>query len=338
MTRALAALLLLIPFTMQARAFAGGESGGASRAASPARLSNSALARAEKLLGELARLDAASSDARSDETIRAARKASEIFLRAQELPESDLRVDLSTAARLYERAFARASARKSGAVNTSSDATASCSEERPGAYRGLCARVSPRDAVALLVVKARKHTEWARASVAEERGESGSPSVALDEMRGERALDMVVARQAITALAALDALSDPPATLSDYEEGKEIGKVSPAEFGARLDAAAQTIKRSLAWLPESPLKSEIDRAWQSYTDALWWWELGERGQVVRVTNNRYASRDFAAMAHVDGVQLGYNAVVNLRHAREYTRRAEASAEAERKRAGFAAGN
>lgn len=222
------------------------------------------------------------------------------------------------------------------ALTASSSAT--CADERPGAYRVLCARLSPRDAVALLVGKARRHTEWARASVAEERGQSVAPLDALAEMRAERALDLVVARQALAALSELETLADPPATLADYEDAKRIGKVSAAEFAARLGEAAGTVARTLAWLPESPLKREIDRAWQSYADALWWWERGESAPVVRVTTNRYVAQNFAAMAHVCETQLGYNAVVNLRHARDYTRRAGTIAEAESRRAGFAPSN
>jgi hypothetical protein len=157
-------------------------------------------------------------------------------------------------------------------------------------------------------------------------------------MRAERVLDLVCARQAIFALSELEALTNAPATLADYEDEKKIGKVSAAEFGARLDASAQVVKRSLAWLPESQLKMEIDNAWQSYTDALWWWERGERTPVVRVTNNRYVAGNFAAMSRLTETQLGYNAVVNLRHAREYTRRAASLAATESSRAGFTAGN
>jgi hypothetical protein len=334
MTRALVVLLLLISFTAHARA-AGGPSD-AARPTPSARLSNSALARAERLIAELARLDEASTPSRSDETRHAAHKASEIFLRAQGLPEGDLKVDLSTAARLYERAFARASVAKSGGTSSSTE-IASCADERPGAYRVLCARLSPRDAVALLINKARRHAEWARASVAEGRGEVGTSAGALAEMRAERALDLVVARQAVTALSELEALADPPATLADFEEAKRIGKVSHEEFAARLCGAARAVSRSLAWLPESPLKREIDDAWQSYADALWWWERGETSPVVRVTGNGYVAENFAAMAHVGEAQLGYNAVVNLRHAREYTRRAEALVKAESIRAGYASG-
>jgi hypothetical protein len=338
MTRAFATILFA--FSCAAHAHAVGESAAAAHAATRSRLTNSTLARADKLLNELARLDAtmhaaatsdAARDAAHDKLRRAAHdNAAALFARAQSLPAGDLKIDLSTAARLYERAFTPALS--SGAGDGASQV--SCADERPGAYQVLCERQSPRDAVALLVGKARRHAEWARASVAEERGEAVANDPSLAEMRAERVLDTVVARQALVALSELETLTDAPATLADYEDEKKIGKVSAKEFGARLDASAQTLRRALAWLPESPLKLEIDNAWQSYADALWWWERGEPTLVVRVVNDKYVAQNFAAMSHTDETQVGYNAVVNLRHAREYTRRAAALADAEFVRAGF----
>ncbi|MDT7543667.1 MAG: hypothetical protein QOE33_3571 [Acidobacteriota bacterium] len=338
MTRALVILLSVASLAPIAHAGVGAreDSSDIARATVRSRLSNASLTRADKLLGELARLDATSFAADAVTTghaKRAAHTASEIFSRAQSLPESDLKVDLTTAARLYERAFAR------GLVSKTSDATSSvsCADERPGAYRSLCARQSPRDAIALLVGKARRHVEWARASVAEERGDMAVSVDVIEEMRAERVVDLVCARQALVALSELEVLTNAPATLADYEDEKKIGKVSSTEFGERLNASAQVVKRTLAWMPESQLKAEIDNAWQSYADALWWWERGERRPVVRVTNNKYIAGNFAAMARLTETQLGYNAVVNLRHAREYTRRAESLVIAESSRAGFTTG-
>jgi hypothetical protein len=252
----------------------------------------------------------------------------------QRLPESDVKIDLATAARLYERAYTR----RLTSMTSDGASSVSCADERPGADRSLCARQSPRDAIALMIGKARRHVEWARASVAEGRGDASVSAVALAEMRAERVLDLVCARQALTALSELEALTNAPATLADYEDEKKIGKVSAAEFGARLNASTQVVRRALAWLPESQVKMEIDNAWQSYTDALWWWERGERTSMVRVTNNKFTGQNFASMSHIAETQLGYNAVINLRHAREYTRRAEVLAAAESTRAGFTTGN
>jgi hypothetical protein len=336
MTRALVFFLIVVSLAPLAYANVGTreDSSDNARAAARTRLSDAALARADKLLAQLARLDAPSFAAEQNEMRRAAHRASEIFSRAQALPEGDLKVDLATAARLYERAYAR----RLTSMTSDGASSVSCADERPGAYRSLCARQSPRDAIALMVGKARRHVEWARASVAQERGDAGPSAVALEEMRAERVLDLVCARQALDALSELEALTNAPATLADYEDEKKIGKVSAAEFGARLNASAQVVRRALAWLPESQVKMEIDNAWQSYTDALWWWERGEHTSVVRVTNNKFVGQNFAAMSHIAETQLGYNAVINFRHAHEYTRRAESLAAAESTRAGFTTGN
>lgn len=298
----------------------------------------SALARADKLLAELARLDAAANstavgDARRSEQAahRAEQVASRAFEHAQALPEGDLKVDLSTSARLYERAFARQLAPRAGDAPTER----ACERERPGAYQTLCATTNGRDMISLLLAKARRHAEWARAFVAERRGEGGASVVPLEEMRAERVLDLVVARQALVALEGLEALTNAPATLADYEAEKRLGKVSPAEFGERLDAASQTIAQSLAWLPESRVKSDLNNALQSYADALWWWQRSDRPLVVSVAGSKFAGQNFAAMSHLPDTQLGYNAVANLRHAREYAHRAAALLDAGLSRAGVA---
>ena len=54
-----------------------------------------------------------------------------------------------------------------------------------------------------------------------------------------------------------------------------------------------------------------------------------------MAGNQFAEQNFAAMSHLPNTQLGYNAVVNLRHAHDYARRAESLLEAERSRVGLA---
>ncbi|MFN2480192.1 MAG: hypothetical protein ABR554_01735, partial [Pyrinomonadaceae bacterium] len=130
-------------------------------------------------------------------------------------------------------------------------------------------------------------------------------------------------------------VTSAPATLAEFEEGRRIGKVSSAEFSRRLGGAALVVRRSLAWLPESPLKREIDNAFRSYADGLWWWQRGERPLVVKAAGGNIAEQNFAAMTHLTNGQIGYNAVVNLRHARECARRADALLDAELKRIGLA---
>jgi hypothetical protein len=301
-------------------------------AAVPSRdsLSPSSLARAEKLLDELTKLDAARSPGVSAFDARRARNiAARVYGRAQGLPDGDIKIDLATAARFYGRAFAR---QLSARGETADDSD--CGRERPGAYRRTCAASSARDRVSLLLAKGRLHAGWARAYVAERTG-AVAASGALEEARAERVLDAVLARQALVALGELEALTNAPATLADFEETRKVGKVSPADFSRRLDEAALIIRQTLAWLPESPLRGELDNAFHSYADGLWWWQRGDRPLTVRVAGDNLAERDFAAMSHIPDAQLGYNAVVNMRHAREYARRAGALLDAELSRVGLA---
>jgi hypothetical protein len=325
MTRALVVVLLIASFASHAVA------------ADPRRdlLSTSSLARAEKLLDELAQLDAARGpgvfavDAR-----RAGKIAARVYVRAQGLPDGDLKIDLATAARFYARAFARQLAPRAETPDDSQ-----CGSERPGAYRRLCAARSGRDMVSLLLAKGRLHSDWARAFIADRTGAGGAfVAGSLEESRAERVLDAVLARQALVALKELEAVTNAPATLADFEADRKIGQVSPADFSRRLDAAARIVKQSLAWLPESSLKGEIDNAFQSYADGLWWWQRGDRPPVVKVAGNKFAEQNFAAMSRLTNEQLGYNAVVNLRHAREYVRRADALLDAELRRVGLALKN
>jgi hypothetical protein len=326
MTRSLVIVLLLVSATSHARA------------ADPAReqLSAASLARAGKLLAELAKLDATQlASASAADARRAGKLAAQIYGRAQEeLPEGDLRTDLSTAARFYERAYAR-----QPSTRAASPTDSECAGERPGAYRRLCATASGREMVTLLLAKGRLHADWARAFVADAEGAGAGVAGTIAEMRSERVLDAVLARQALVALDELEKVTNAPATLADFETERQIGKVSPTDFSRRLDAAARTIRQSLAWLPESALKSDIDNAFESYADALWWWQRAERPLVVNVAGNNFVAHDFAAMSRVPDTQLGYNAVANLRHARAYARHAASLLDAQLSRAGLAlAGN
>jgi hypothetical protein len=301
-------------------------------AADPPRdpLSTSTLARAEKLLDELAQLDAAqASGVFAVDARRAGKIAARVYARAQGLPDGDLKIDLATAARFYARAFARQLAPRAETPDDSQ-----CGRERPGAYRRLCAARSGRDMVSLLLAKGRLHADWARAFVADRAG-AGVVAGTLEEARAERVLDAVLARQALVALKGLESVTNAPATLADFEAQPKIGQVSPADFSRRLDAASVVVGQSLAWLPESPLRNEIDNAFHSYADGLWWWQRGDRQPVVKVAGNKFAEQNFAAMSRLTDEQLGYNAVVNLRHAREYVRRGDALLDAELSRIGLA---
>jgi hypothetical protein len=297
------------------------------------------IARAEKLFDEIAKIEAAPGvndlDARRDagDGLRRAEKiAARIESGAQALPATDLKIDLTAAAQNYRRAIRLTLAPR----EQSAQSAVACERERAGAYRRLCASMQTRDAATLALAKARLHVSWARAFVNDLRGaRDAQTAAALAEMRAERVLDLVVARQALVALKELEALTNAPATLADFEDERKIGKVTPAEFGARLDAAARIVRQSLAWLPESELRSEIDNAAQSYADALWWWQRSDRPLVVRVSGGAFAEQNFAAMSRLPDTVLGYNAVINLRHARDYSRRADVRLDAELSRAGYA---
>jgi hypothetical protein len=300
------------------------------------------LARAEKLFDEIAKIEAAFGvndlDVRreaGDGLRRAEKIAARVESSAQSLPASDLKIDLTAAAQHYRRAIRLTLAPR----EQSAQSAVACERERAGAYRRLCASMQTRYAAALALSKARLHLSFARALINDLRGAHDAQTVAaLAEMRAERVLDLVVARQALVALKELEALTNAPATLADFEDGRKIGKVTPAEFGARLEEASRIVRQSLAWLPESELRAEIDNAYQSYADALWWWQRSDRPLIVKVSGNAFARQNFAAMSRMPDTVLGYNAVINVRHARDYSRRADARLDTELSRAGYATKN
>lgn len=302
--------------------------------------------RAAKALAEIGEIEAALRDAgaghpaaaqrrnaEGDALRRAEKFASRLYERAQSLPAGDLKIDLAAAAQNYRRAVSL----RLAPVGDAPTQTVACERERPGAYRRLCASLAGRDAASLALAKARLHASFARASASDLAGARDAGDLAArEEMRGERVLDLVLARQALSALKGLEPLTNAPATLAEFEEGKKVGSVSPSEFSTKLEEAARTVRQSLAWLPESELKSEIDNAWQSYADALWWWRRSDRSLVVKVSGNAFAERNFGAMSRLPDSVLGYNAVANVRHARDYTRRAQSRLDAALGGAGFAA--
>lgn len=288
-------------------------------------------ARAESLLAELSQLDrrATLASARSDAARDLAARAAKIYERATALHAGALGIALATSARFYRRAFElMLSAARQPAP------TRACERERPGAYRRLCDAAfaeeftteaegddaAQRSAFALLLAKAQLHASWVSGQVSQARGErSAAIEAALGEMRAERLLDVVLARQALSALENLESVTSAHETLADYEGSGKVGTVSSEEFARKMESAG-VVRQSLAWLPEGELKQEIDNAWQSYADGLWWWQRSERTPVVRVSGGSFAENDFAATANLPRTQLGYNAVANWRHARRHTRR------------------
>ncbi|MCA1817172.1 MAG: hypothetical protein LC746_12320 [Acidobacteria bacterium] len=283
--------------------------------------------RARQLLAEVDKIEAALGDG---DAAHAAKLAARLYERARALPAGDLRTDLVAAAQNYRSASAPRPAPRAESQPVS------CERERPGAYRRLCASLPTRDAAPLALAKARLHARFALASADSLAGApAAQTAAALGEMRAERVLDLVLARQALVALGELESLTNAPATLADFEQEKKVGNVTPSEFSTKLDEASRTVRQSLAWLPESELRSEIDNARQSYADALWWWQRSDRPPVVKVTAGAFAEQNFAAMSRLPDTVLGYNAVANVRHARDCSRRAGARLDAALGGAGFA---
>ena len=272
----------------------------AARAQHPAAgLSTRELTRAEALL------DALDGDGAADaEATR--RRADAVVNSARRLPESDLRADIEAAARLLS---STADARKP-----------SCGEERPGAYRELCA--ASATARELRLAKARLHLAWARARVRRARGvwEAGDAE-ALAAAEAERAAERALAASALEALRQLEQSVVVYRTRADFEEGGRLARVSFVSFEGRFARAAEQVGTILAWLPETRLRAELRHALRSFADGRFWWARARCARVVEAGGDCLTEAERWRLGAAYPEAASYSVAVNWRNASKHLERA-----------------
>lgn len=262
------------------------------------------LARFEELLCPAG----AGHDCRADDA-RRRKLADAMSQKIPTLADGDLKTDLAAALNFYTLALDADDARP-----------ARCDLERPGAYASLCARAGG-DRRTLLLEKSRLRASWARASLMRERGEGVETRAAesLREAEAERASEREMAAEAVALLRRLGERVVVYDSLAEFEDGRELAKVSYERFRDELDEASARLRRIVAWLPPGPPREEIRKATQSYLDGVWWWSQTRRTNVVRVSADSFAEQ--TRPRPVNETTARYTVALHWRQAHHYTRRA-----------------
>lgn len=225
------------------------------------------------------------------------------------LREGDLKTDLAAALNFYQQS-----------LDAADDARpARCDAERPGAYASLCERAGGSRR-ALLLAKSRLRASWARAALMRESGVGVEAwAGVLSESDAERASEREMAAEAVARLQGLGARVVVYDSLAEFEDGRELARVSYERFRAELDEASARLRRIVAWLPPGATREEIRKATQAYLDGAWWWSQTRRTNVVRVSANSFAEE--TPVRPVADATARYTVALQWRQARDYTRRA-----------------
>lgn len=279
-------------------------------------LSAKQMAKAEKLITRIEHLDTVTTDDQSSSKSQSlVRKlASAIRLDLSELPDGDIKTDLSTALLFYEREAASSSPEQSHVSHET------CEEEKPGAYRKLC-ETTQGGARQLRLNKARLHTRWAQATIARQKGSlDATAAAALSEMESEREFNRKLAEGALSALTRLDNEVRVYRTLGEFTEGRALARVSFEKFNADLEDVRRVVRANLYWMPESRLKNELRNAMSSYLDGCFWWKQVYRPAVVYAGNN-YTNESLRQVRLDNPEEVKYTVAINWRQAHQYTARA-----------------
>jgi hypothetical protein len=203
------------------------------------------LKKAESVVSKLRRLEESSSDARIFE--RAARKLYPgLFSKVSALRDGGLKIELATAAALYESSLR--------ATRQSGDGAPDCSRELRESYARLCLEASDR--AGLLRAKARLHARRAEAELLYARGDRSAATLdAVSHLRAERGTDRALAAEALHSLKEL---------LAETNDGGQ-----PVGDGARA-GSLEAFDRVLASLPRGREYQLLRDARDAFRDALYW--------------------------------------------------------------------
>ena len=293
-------------------------------APSPARAADAAntsapregdLKRAEKIVARLRLIEAAAAQKPGDYAAAVENLYPALLSDVSSLRAGDLKADLTTAVLLHDAAY-----RASRAVPAR---TPDCDAEAREIYLRLCRENVGGTVAELLRAKARLHTRWAEAAAGYARGRRDAATLdAMAEMRGERLTDAALASRAVAALRNLQANVNAYPSLAEFEEGREVAKVSYEQFSADTSAALREVERLLAALPRGPVRQLLTNARSSYRDGLFWWGKTRARNAPTVSAVALAEGDPLEEARLDPTAAGYAVVINWRHALQYTARAE----------------
>ena len=287
--------------------------------AGPLKLSERQQAKTEHLIGKLEQLGIlASQNPQYDEYLDRVRKLSGgIKEEADKLPESDIKTDLLTALYLYERVLSGWNK-----LERQGPLESRCASEREDADPYLCQNTNGSQRV-WLWSRARRHTNWARASLY--AGKSLNNDALANEvrvMREERKLDVMLAQKALESLKELQGEVIVYRSLGEFEEGRSLARVSFESFTTHLHKTSPVVKHLLSLLPENRLKSELRNALLSYMDGGFWWSKVYSPAVINVSGGSFAEGE---PTRLDKAYLStdlYTVAINWRQGSEHIKRAE----------------
>lgn len=302
------------------------------------------LRKAEAVISKLQRLEeaAAATDASNtaafDEAVK--RLYPGLFIAVANLPDGDLKTELSTAASLYE------SARGARAGASRPD----CSRELRQSYFRLC--LESGDRARLARAEAALHARRARALLLYARGDRADATLeALAELRAERATDLSLAEEALEALKEL-AGPQPEARTSDQladaqpsqrsSDGRQSEQTSAAQSSKQTSAqpsdarelspSLEQVDRLLASLPRTRVRQLLADARDAFRDGLFWQLKSLPSRSLVVSADSFTDPERLRPLDLSADDASRTALENLRAARKFINRAEAAIE-ESKRGG-----
>ena len=246
---------------------------------------------------------------------RLADAASSARGKLSDLPEGNVKTDLSTALYFFELA-ANGGSRLDVAIQ--------CASEKPGAYQTLCEDTSgsQRD---LISSKARLHMAWAIAGIMEQK--SGKyDSGTLDDMEAERRNDRALALRVISALKVLESEVVIHKSLGDFEESNTLARVPFEKFHSDLRKVSAEVETILSWLPQNRVKSALGNALHSYQDGGVRWAGIYRPRVVHVASLMPSEMTLSSSDTAFLATAPYTVAINWRQGSRYLRLAEETLE------------
>ncbi|MDQ3818000.1 MAG: hypothetical protein M3362_09940 [Acidobacteriota bacterium] len=244
----------------------------------------------------------------------------DLFVKAADLGEGDLKTDLTTAVFLYDEALR-------GFHNSDRSETL-CIDETRAVYAKLCADPRNDTAAKLLWARARLHTRWAAALIDYNRGVKDAATIrTLDEMDRERSFDLALAEKAVAALRTLEQEVCAYPSLAELEEKRALATVSFERLSKDADDAILKVDLILRDLPRGALFYSLYLARNSYSDGLFWWRKSYRRKEMVVNVNNFNSRDELKTLNLDAGTVNYTVTINWRKAISHTHHAMSIIEA-----------
>ncbi|MEO8435364.1 MAG: hypothetical protein ABI596_10760 [Pyrinomonadaceae bacterium] len=246
---------------------------------------------------------------------RLAEAATNARAKVSDLPESNIKTDLSTAIYFYELA-----ANRGNRLDLANSVASQCGSEKPGAYRTLCENGSGsrRD---LISAKARLHMAWAIAGIVEQRSGKYN-SGTLDDMEAERRIDQALALRIISALKVLEDDVVVHKSLGSFEESNTLARVPFETFQRDLRKVSAEVETMLSWLPQNKLKSALGNALHSYQDGGLRWAGIYRPRVVNVANLVSSGMILTSADAAFLATTPYTVAINWRQGSKYLKLAE----------------